>query len=134
MTSQIEVSPGRGNPLLENHSRLTFNREVFLANYRFALDAFTTIDEHFLYLDSILSAHRDPTGHSHVSLIPFILVMQREVFAAFELISTYQSFQAWVLLRPCLESALIMGEWVDDPGFARVWENRRQDFEAYKRA
>lgn len=129
MTKQVDLGTGSGNPLLENHARLVYNREVFLANCRFGLHGFTRIDENFGLLGGMLTQRRDKAGFSHVSLVPFILVMQRQVYAAFELISTYQSFQAWVLLRPCLESALIMGKWVDDPAFAGVWQRRNDDFE-----
>jgi len=131
---QVDFTSDSGNPLLENHSRLVYNREVFLVIHRFALDFFSRIDENFRRIGGILAQRRDKAGHSHVSLVPFVLVMQRQLYAAFELIAGYQSFQAWVLLRPCLESALIIGKWVDDPSFATVWEKRNEDFDAYRKA
>jgi hypothetical protein len=133
MTKQVDLGTGSGNPLLENHARLVYNREVFLANCRFGLHGFTRIDENFGLLGGMLTQRRDKAGFSHVSLVPFILVMQRQVYAAFELISTYQSFQAWVLLRPCLESALIMGKWVDDPCIRRCVATAERRFRISRR-
>jgi hypothetical protein len=59
--------------------------------------------------------------------------MQRQARSSFERLSSLQSYEAWFLLRPCLESTLILGKWTDDVAFAKVWENRATDRDAFKR-
>ncbi|MBI4481252.1 MAG: hypothetical protein HY652_00035 [Acidobacteria bacterium] len=123
--------PISSNDVLEYRNRLAFNREFFLLKYGFAFHAFTQIDSNFNVLGQILQSKKDKNGKSRVSFIPFVLLMQRQARAAFEGISSFQSYEAWVLLRPCLEAALIMGKWEDDPQNCNIWKNRAEDREAY---
>ena len=58
--------------------------------------------------------------------------MQRQSFVALDALSSMQAYQAWVLLRPGLECALIMGKWMDDNANYHIWINRLQDPEAYR--
>jgi len=122
------------NDLVEYHTARIFNREVFLLNYSFAFHAFTQIDQNFLLLADVVRSRRDKSGHGHVSFVPFFLLMQRQARSAFEALTFHQSYEAWVLLRVCIESALIMGKWVDDPEYARVWRERLERPKEYRRA
>ncbi|MCZ6877226.1 MAG: hypothetical protein O7G29_03695 [Acidobacteria bacterium] len=119
--------------VLEYFSVLIRNRDFFLLNQRDAFLAFETIHHRYSELGSILANHRDKDGHSQISLIPFVLLMQRQAMAAFWSLACYQSHQAWVTLRPCLESALIIGKWFDDPDNASIWNNRHKDRTAFRR-
>ena len=112
------------DPILDYRSALSYNREVFLIQQGALVKAFSAIDDNFASLIQPLATKRDSTGHSHVSLTPFLLLLQRQARAAFELFSAYESYQGWVLARPGVEGALIIGKWVDDPANAHVWQNR----------
>lgn len=119
-------------PLLEFHATCLFNREAFLLNHPAIFQAFSIIDDNFGRLLDPLIHQQDKDGHSHVSLGPMLTLMQRQCRVAFELLMTGQSYQSWVLLRPCLEFGLIIGKWVDDPKNATVWERRRSDPKRYR--
>lgn len=121
------------NTVLDYESARSYNRNVFLLNHSWSFRVYSQIDNNFYRLGYVLSKGRDRNGKSYVSLIPFFLLMRRQAMNAFWALCSHQSFEAWVLLRPCLESALIVGKWTDDPAAAKVWENRKQDRESYKR-
>lgn len=53
--------------------------------------------------------------------------MQRQAVNAFLSLASQQSFQAWVLLRPCLESCL------NDPANAAIWSNKEEDWKTYNK-
>jgi len=95
--------------------------------------AFVAIDGNFHTLLQLLGTKRDHNGKSYVSLIPFLFLLQRQARSAFEALSAFQSYQAWVLLRPGIEAALIIGKWVDDPHNAEVWKKRESDTQAYQK-
>ena len=125
---------GHKSPVLEYETSRSYNRQVFLLNHSYAFYAYHQIHENFIRLGVVLSKGRDEKGKSRVSLIPFVLLMQRQAMSAFLSLCSHQSFEAWVLLRPCLESILVIGKWVDDPKNAEIWKNRDQDPQAYKKA
>lgn len=120
------------DPILHYRSALSYNREVFLIQQGALVKAFSAIDDNFASLLQPLATKRDSSGHSHVSLAPFLLLLQRQARAAFEFFSADQSYQGWVLARPGIESALIIGKWVDDLANARVWQNRYANRFAYR--
>lgn len=117
--------------ILHYRSALSYNREVFLIQHGALVKAFSTIDDNFASLIQPLATKRASNGHSHVSLAPFLLLLQRQARAAFELFSADQSYQGWVLARPGVECALIIGKWVDNPANARLWQNRYVNRSAY---
>jgi hypothetical protein len=119
------------NGILQYRSALAYNREVFLIEHSDKVKAFSAIDDVFLRLIEFPRTMRDLDGGSRIALVPFILLLQRQSRAAFEAFSGFQSYQAWVLMRPGIEAALIIGKWVDDPASAKVWKNRDQDRKAY---
>lgn len=107
------------------------NRETFLLNYANLIRAFVLLDESFTVLAASLN-RRDKTGSAHVSLIPLLLLMQRQSRSSFDAISSHQSYEGWVLLRPAIEATLIMGKWMDRPEMARIWANRFKDAKRYR--
>jgi len=60
--------------------------------------------------------------------------MQRQNRSAFEALSSFRSYEAWLLFRPAIESALICGKWIDDPKNARIWAERRLKPKPYRKA
>lgn len=119
---------------LEYRGALAYNRSVFMVEHGDLFKAFVAIDRNFSTLIEPLRTRRDSDGKSHVSEALFILLLQRQAYAAFDALCADQSYQAWLLLRPGLEGALIIGKWVDDPQNAKIWENRRKDRDAYAKA
>jgi hypothetical protein len=120
--------------ILEYRSRLAYNREIFLIEHGALVKAFGFIDENFMELIEFPRTMRDANKKSHVSLMPFLLLMQRQSRAAFESFAVYQAYQAWVLLRPGVEALLMVGKFLDDPKFADLWQNRKKDPDAYRKA
>jgi hypothetical protein len=108
------------------------NRDIFLLNHAYAFHAFGGLNDNFEILGHILQTGRNANGKTYVSFVPFLLLMQRQSLSAFQLLWSHQSYQAWVLLRPALESALIMGKWVDSTANARLWERRREEPDKYR--
>lgn len=120
--------------ILHYRAALAYNTEVFLIEQGALVKAFGAVDENFASLLNPVTSLRDSAGHSHVSLAPFLLLLQRQARAAFQLFSVDQSYQGWLLARPGVESALIIGKWVDDPTNARIWQERKNDRDAYRKA
>lgn len=125
--------PSELNAILEYRGAIEYNRTIFLLNHAWAFNAFSAMDMGFSRLGNLLEKFRGPEGKSRVSFIPFLLLMQRQARNSFERLSSLQSYEAWVLLRPYLESALLLGKWTDDIGFAKIWENRATDRDAFRR-
>ena len=119
--------------LIEYEAALFSNRRVFLLNHGWAFFAYRGLHETFTSLGNVLSQGRDKDGHSHVGLIPFFLIMQRQAANAFFSLASLQSFQAWVLVRPCLEACLMSGKWMDNPQNAVIWRNRQADPKTYRK-
>ena len=125
--------PSELNTIPEYRGAIEYNRTAFLLNHAWTLNAFSEMDIGFSRLVNLLKKFRGPEGKSRVSFIPFLLLMQRQARNSFERLSSLQSYDAWVLLRPCLESVLFLGKWTDDIGFAKIWENRATDRDAFRR-
>jgi hypothetical protein len=121
-------------PFLEYRTVLAYNRDVFSIEHGDLLKAFVAIDDNFSTLVELPRTQRDQSGHSHVSLTPFLLLLQRQAHSAFDVLTAGQSYQAWLILRPGIEATLIIGKWVDDPQNAKIWENRDKDPGAYQKA
>jgi hypothetical protein len=112
---------------------LSYNREIFLLNYADQFHAFHTIDRNFPVLDVGPQTRRDRHGKSYLGFLPPLMLIRRQANAAFYLLSCHLSSQAWVLLRPALEAALMVGKWADDPDSHAVWEQREQNPDLYYR-
>lgn len=119
------------NELLEYRAAIYRNGETFLLKHKDAFLAFAEADRCVSEFCSVISKNRSKDGKSLVGLIPLLMIIQRQGRNAFHDISTYRSYQTWVLLRPALESALIMGKWIDDRNNFTVWKNRDSDRKSY---
>ena len=120
--------------ILRYRSALAYNREVFLIEHDELVKAFSSIDDNFNIFLDVLRTIRGPDRKSYVSLLPFVLLLQRQSRAAFEALTAFQPYLAWVLFRPGIEALLIIGKWVDDPANAKIWQNRKEDRRAYQSA
>lgn len=109
------------------------NREVFLLKYPNILLDFLKTDDYCSILTVSLTKRRLPTGKTLVSFVPLIGLLQRQLRNAFESFSAAQSYQGWVLLRPALESALIIGKWTDNKKYCDLWMNRDKNRKEYAR-
>lgn len=112
------------NAVLNFHGAIEKNRTVYALEHSYGYYAFFGLYEMFDRAGQRLQTGRDANGRSHVSLLPFLLLMLRQCMNAFEALSSCRSYEAWVSLRPAIESALIMGKWVDDPDNAAIWGDR----------
>lgn len=112
--------------VLQYHSVLSLNREVFLLNYSKEFTLFENTDMKLFGIGEFLSKNRDTNQKSHISLIPFILIIGRQANNTFNLLSYFQSYDAWVLFRPALESLLIMGKLMDNPTLSDIWMRRKE--------
>lgn len=110
--------------VLAFRAMLEKNRQVFSLQHAYAYFAFFGVCEALDRVGRRLQTGRDANGKSHVSLLPFLLIVQRQSMNAFEALASCRSYEAWVLVRPAIEAALIMGKWVDDPENAAIWSSR----------
>jgi len=110
------------------------NRELFLLAYSLELKAFLTVDDGYEHLAKLLAVNTHKDGHDFATAISFVNIMRRQTRNAFETLSSAQSYQAWVLYRPCLECALMLGKFYDDPKNADTWAARDQEPTAYREA
>lgn len=117
---------------LEYSSKLAYNREVFLIHYGEELAMFEESNMLLENLKLFISKTKDKEGHSHVSLLSFIGVIKRQATIAFDRITQYQSFTAWIIFRPALESVLIIGKLIDDPNISEIWRNRKDNKRKFK--
>jgi hypothetical protein len=117
---------------LEYRGTLALNREVFLLNEKRAFSTFNLIDDCFpKMIDAVLGA-RGPEGKTQVSMVPMLSLMQRQFRSAFQSISSFQAYEAWLLLRPAIEIPLIIGKWFDDRNNVRIWKERATKKKQYR--
>ncbi|GAH22866.1 unnamed protein product, partial [marine sediment metagenome] len=119
--------------LLNYSSILSFNREVFLLNYHQEFHAFEDSNKRLQKIAEVVSKRRSDQNESLVGLIPFLLIIARQATNVFECLSRYQSYQTWIVFRPALEAALIIGKFLDNPANAKLWKNRQQIWENKKK-
>ncbi len=119
---------------LEYRSTLAYNRHVFSIEHGDLLKAFVAIEGNFPTLIELPQTRRDRNKRSWVSMIPLLLLLERQALAAFELLTADESYQAWLLLRPGIEATLIIGKWIEDPASAKIWENKDKDPRSYRKA
>jgi hypothetical protein len=100
------------------------NRATFALQHAFAFHAFFGLCECLDRAGRRLQTGRNVDGKSLVSLIPFLALAQRQAMNAFEAFATFRSYDGWILFRPAIEAALIMGKWVDDTENAAIWSAR----------
>lgn len=122
------------DPLLETRSIVLHNESIFLETQGDLCRAYRTIHHNFEKLIRVCGESRDKENRSLVTFVSFLLFMQRQGLAAFWKLAAFQSYDAWVLLRPVLEAPLIMGKWIDDFSNFEIWRDRDKDRGAYLRA
>ncbi len=119
------------NSILQYRSTVARNSETFLLNFSEEFSAFTETDSKLYEIGVFMSSNRTKNGESLVGFLPYMLIMQRQLRNAFQLLSTYQSYQTWVLARPFFESSLIMGKWLDDGKNFEIWKKQKENWKAY---
>jgi hypothetical protein len=125
------IEPEPGQDILEYRSALAFNREIFLLNFGAQFHAFRQIDENFVALTRPAEMKPGRDGRSSAGFLPPMLLLRRQANVAFDSLSSHQSYQAWVLLRPGLEASLMVGKWLDDPKTFEIWKRRLDEPRAY---
>jgi hypothetical protein len=112
--------------LLKYRATLGFNREVFLLNYGQEFKAFEDTNIRLQKIIKVVSKIRSDQNESHVGLVPLLMIIARQAISALECLSQYRGYEAWLVFRPALESALIIGKFLDNPANAELWLNRKQ--------
>jgi hypothetical protein len=108
------------------------NREIFLSKHGRDFAEFEKLLQSLQAIWLRVARERDRNGKSHVGLSLLSNILIRHSAFGFQQLITYQSFLAWLCLRPGLESLLIIGKWVDDPATARTGMNRNKNPRAYR--
>jgi len=117
--------------LLEYRSVIYRNSEVFLYNFKEEFAAFGVTVEHINIFLKVISTQHMTNGKSLVGFIPHLSLIHRQYLNSFQSFSTFQSYQGWVLIRPAIESILIMGKWLDDRDNFEVWKKHEEDWKSY---
>jgi len=124
----------RESKYLEYRAARSINRDIFLLNHREFIAANDVLHAGLGKIARGLLGKYDINNKSYsASFIPFLALMQRQVFSAFDSLASFQAYQAWVMIRPAVEIPLIMGKWIDNPACAEIWKNRENDPEKYRR-
>ena len=111
-------------------SILSQNRETYLVNNRDLIELFVGCDENFGRMMLLLSEH-DRNNKTQVTLVAFVMLMQRQAHVAFNHFSEYQSFQGWVVFRFAIEITLFIGMFIDDKKNFTIWQQKNEDQKKY---
>ncbi len=88
------------------------------------LTAFEDLNEKMNSIQRLISMEADDEGKSQLGLLPFLLIIERQAINAFECLTKYQSYEAWMVFRPAIEAALLVGKFIDNPNNAELWKNK----------
>lgn len=121
------------HPFIAYRRTINTNREIFLLKFPNVFLDFLKTDDYCSGLGTAISKGRTKDNKTLVSFIPFMEIIQRQMRNAFEAFISAHSYQGWVLLRPALEAALIIGKWTDDRKNVEIWENRDIDRQSYQK-
>ena len=127
------MATGMTDEYSEYTATQTNNRAIFRCNFSRDLDSFNLLFHKLRSTWQRIGEQRGITGESHVGLAYFANVLIRHSLLGFQLISSYQSFFAWMTFRPGLEALLIIGKLVNDPKNADVWKNKCVDWKLYNK-
>jgi hypothetical protein len=108
------------------------NREIFQLNFDSDTREFKALLSKLRSAWARVGTTRGISGQSHTGLLVCSNILIRHVIFGFEHLAGYQSFLAWLALRPGLEALLIIGKFVDDPANAKIWLNREADAKTYQ--
>ena len=120
--------------LEQYHASLERSRAWFAKNHPAIEPTFELLNTGFNELARCIKVGRDAQDNTHVSLAPLLFIAQRQTVVALDSLASQQAYQAWIILRPGLESGLIIGKWVEDVKNFTIWQNRLQNRKAYQRA
>jgi hypothetical protein len=110
------------------------SRAWFFRQHAAVAASFEVLNTSFDELGHCLQVGRDSNNKTHLSLAPLLLIGQRQAFLALDALASRQAYQAWVLLRPGVEAALVMGKWMEDLENYKIWNRRAADPNAYRKA
>ena len=110
------------------------SRAWFFEQHAAVAASFEVLNSGFDELGRCLQLGRDANNKTHVSLAPLLLIAQRQAFLALDALASRQAYQAWVLVRPEIEAALVMGKWMEDLANFHIWDQRSADPQAYRKA
>lgn len=119
--------------LMEYRSKIHMNSEIFLFNFKDEFAAFDLIVGILNKFLSVISTEHMISGKSLVGFIPHLSLIHRQYLNSFQGFSTFQSYQGWVMLRPAIESFLIIGKWLDDKDNFEIWKRHEEDWKSYNR-
>ena len=118
----------RKSQYLEYRAARSTSRDIFLLNHREFVGACDDLHAGLAAIANGLRGKCDVAGKSYsASFVPFLALMQRQLFSAFDHLASFQAYQAWVTIRPAVEIPLIMGKWIDNPACCEIWKNRESD-------
>jgi hypothetical protein len=117
----------------EYHESLEHSRQWCNGNHPGVRTAFQTLDDGYVLLADALREGRDGRGMAYIEGTLLLFVVQRQAFVALDALSSVQAYQAWLLVRPGVESALIIGKFFDDPANKDAWFGRREDAKEYRK-
>ena len=75
----------------------------------------------------------DPSGRSHAGLAVFAELVVRAVVWSLDRLLGCQAVLAWLVLRPGLEAALVIGKLREDATNAEIWRSRHANRAALKK-
>jgi hypothetical protein len=107
------------------------NRAWFNQHHAAVVESCDLLNRGFIALGEVLRLGRDADGHSHISLAPLLLILHRQAFVALDTLASRQAYQAWLLVRPGVESGLIIGKWLDNVENFAIWTNRKKEPQRY---
>jgi hypothetical protein len=108
-------------------------REWFEKSHSAVFSSYDVLNQGFVELSRCLQLGRDSSDKTHISLAPLLFILQRQAFVALDSLASRQAYQAWLIVRPGIESALFIGKWIDDIENYRIWDAREQDPKRYTR-
>ena len=107
------------------------NRAWFDQHHAAVVASCSILNDGFGELGRCLQIGRDKEGYTHISLAPLLLILQRQAFVALDTLASRQAYQAWLLVRPGIESGLIIGKWLDSVENYDIWQRRKENPKAY---
>ncbi|MCK4329814.1 hypothetical protein KAX02_08220 [candidate division WOR-3 bacterium] len=112
--------------LLHYRTVLTYNREYFLLIYGYEFKIFEFMDLQLNSISQQLARQKSKKTQLKNEILPFLQIIVKQGRNAFELLSQYQSNDAWLTLRPAIESILYIGKFLDNHSNFELWMARRE--------
>jgi hypothetical protein len=110
---------------------VTNAREWFDRTHASVVASCNVLNQGFVELGRCLQLGRDAENHTHVSLGPLLFILQRQAFVAMDTLASRQAYQSWLLVRPGIESGLVIGKWLDSVENYNIWNERAKHPKRY---